>query len=217
MNLKRTLSAAVLSFALIMMPAFMACSPDENKTEIDTPDNPEGPEEPEPSPETCCYTLLTSARTDWEGDWIISYVDGNEIYALHSGDSEKGMGYAKKINGYTPSDEIPAEVGDKYKAVIKKDGEGYIINVAEIGYIGSSGDKKMIISKSNVAGDVDYRWTITFDKGFVNLKPVNQDKTLQYNVSASCFRFYTSGQKMLKMFMRSVSDGEIGGGNKPEP
>lgn len=124
MNLKRTLSAAVLSFALIMMPAFMACSPDDNKTEIDTPDNPEP--NPEPEPETLCYTLLTSTRTNWEGDWIISYVDGNEIYALHSGDSEKGMGYAKKINGYTPSDEIPAEVGDKYKAVIKKDGDGYI-------------------------------------------------------------------------------------------
>ena len=217
MNLKRTLSAAVLSFALITMPAFVACSPDDNKTEIETPDTPEPNPEPEPEPETLCYTLLTSTRTNWEGDWIISYIDGNEIYALHSGDSEKGMGYAQKINGYTPSDEIPAEIGDKYKAVIKKDGDGYIINVAEIGYIGSSGDKKMIISKSDVAGDVDYRWTITFDKGFVNLKPVNQDKTLQYNVSASCFRFYTSGQKMLKMFMRSVSDGEIGGGNKPEP
>lgn len=213
MNLKRTLSAA-LAFALLMTPAFVACSPDDNKTEIDTPDNPENPE---PEPETLCYTLLTSTRTNWEGDWIISYIDGDEIYALNSGDAEKGMCYAKKIDGYTPSSEIPTEIGDKYKAVFKKDGEGYIINIAGIGYIGSSGDKRIIFSKSDVAGNVDYRWTITFDNGFVNLKPVNQDKTLQYNVSASCFRFYTSGQKMLKMFMRSVSDGEIGGGNKPEP
>ena len=60
MNLKRTLSAAMLSFALIMMPAFVACSPDDNKTEIDTPDNPEPNPEPEPEPETLCYTLLTS-------------------------------------------------------------------------------------------------------------------------------------------------------------
>ncbi len=222
MNLKRTLSAA-LAFALLMTPAFVACSPDDNKTEIDTPDKPENPEpepspepEPEPKPETLCYTLLTSTRTNWEGDWIISYVDGDEIYALHSGDTEKGMCYARKIDGYTPSSEIPTEIGDKYKAVFKKDGEGYIINIVGIGYIGSSGDKKIIISKSDVAGNKDFRWTITFDNGFVNLKPVNQDKTLQYNVSASCFRFYTSGQKRLKLFMRSVSDGEIGGGNKPE-
>lgn len=216
MNLKRTLSAA-LAFALLMTPAFVACSPDDNKTEIDTPDNPEPNPEPEPEPETLCYTLLTSTRTNWEGDWIISYIDGDEIYALNSGDAEKGMCYAKKIDGYTPSSEIPTEIGDKYKAVFKKDGEGYIINIAGIGYIGSSGDKRIIFSKSDVDGNVDYRWTITFDKGFVDLKPVNQNKTLQYNVSASCFRFYTSGQKRLKLFMRSVSDGEIGGGNKPEP
>lgn len=54
------------------------------------------------------------------------------------------MGYAKKINGYTPSDEIPVETGDDYKAVIRKDGDAYVIKVNGIGYIGSSGDKKMI-------------------------------------------------------------------------
>lgn len=52
MNLKRTLSAAVLAFALTMMPAFVACSPDDNKTDIETPDKPENPDpEPEPEPE----------------------------------------------------------------------------------------------------------------------------------------------------------------------
>lgn len=52
MNLKRTLSAAVLAFALATMPAFVACSPDDNKTDIETPDKPENPDpEPEPEPE----------------------------------------------------------------------------------------------------------------------------------------------------------------------
>lgn len=50
MNLKRTLSAAVLAFALTMMPAFVACSPDDNKTDIETPDNPNKPENPDPEP-----------------------------------------------------------------------------------------------------------------------------------------------------------------------
>ena len=50
MNLKRTLSAAVLAFALTMMPAFVACSPDDNKTDIETPDKPDNPD-PEPEPE----------------------------------------------------------------------------------------------------------------------------------------------------------------------
>lgn len=51
MNLKRTLSATVLAFALTMMPAFVACSPDDNKTDIETPDNPNKPENPDPEPE----------------------------------------------------------------------------------------------------------------------------------------------------------------------
>ena len=51
MNLTRTLSAAVLAFALAMMPAFVACSPDDNKTDIETPDNPNKPENPDPEPE----------------------------------------------------------------------------------------------------------------------------------------------------------------------
>lgn len=51
MNLKRTLSAAALAFVLTMMPAFVACSPDDNKTDIETPDKPENPDpEPEPNP-----------------------------------------------------------------------------------------------------------------------------------------------------------------------
>lgn len=226
MKIKSRFVAAIVTFSLaLMMPlSFNSCSP-EDKPEVENPNVPEGPEtpdkpenpEPEPKPETYCYKLLTETRADWEGDWIIAYVDGNEIFALHSGDADRGMGYAKKINGYTPSDEIPVETGDDYKAVIRKDGDAYVIKVNGIGYIGSSGDKKMIFSESEVAGDQNFRWTVSFDGGYVDLKPVNQDKTLQYNVSAACFRFYTSGQKPLKMFMKSVSTGESGGGNKPDP
>lgn len=226
MKIKSRFVAAIVTFSLaLMMPlTFNSCSP-EDKPEVENPNVPEGPEtpdkpenpEPEPKPETYCYKLLTETRADWDGDWIIAYVDGNEIFALHSGDADRGMGYAKKINGYTPSDEIPVETGDDYKAVIRKDGDAYVIKVNGIGYIGSSGDKKMIFSESEVAGDQNFRWTVSFDGGYVDLKPVNQDKTLQYNVSAACFRFYTSGQKPLKMFMKSVSTGESGGGNKPGP
>lgn len=165
MKIKSRFVAAIVAFSLaLMMPlSFTSCSP-EDKPEMENPDEPnvpEGPEtpdkpenpEPEPKPETYCYKLLTETRADWEGDWIIAYVDGNEIFALHSGDADRGMGYAKKINGYTPSDEIPVETGDDYKAVIRKDGDAYVIKVNGIGYIGSSGDKKMIFSESEVAGE----------------------------------------------------------------
>lgn len=80
MNLKRTLSAAMLSFALIMMPAFVACSPDDNKTEIETPGNAEPNPEPEPKPGTT-------------GGWFelpyISDTDNNRI-----DDNDKTLYYA---------------------------------------------------------------------------------------------------------------------------
>lgn len=110
MKIKSRFVAAIVTFSLaLMMPlSFTSCS-QEDKPEVENPNVPEGPEtpdkpenpEPEPKPETYCYKLLTETRADWEGDWIIAYVDGNEIFALHSGDADRGMGYAKKINGYT--------------------------------------------------------------------------------------------------------------------
>ena len=88
MKIKSRFVATIVTFSLaLMMPlSFTSCSP-EDKPEVENPNVPEGPEtpdkpenpEPEPKPETYCYKLLTETRADWEGDWIIAYVDGNEI------------------------------------------------------------------------------------------------------------------------------------------
>lgn len=86
MNLKRTLSAAVLSFALLMTPAFVACSPDDNKTEIETPDNPENPEpNPEPEPEP----IKPGTTGGWFELPYISDTDKNGI-----DDNDKTLYYA---------------------------------------------------------------------------------------------------------------------------
>ncbi len=205
---------ATLSFA--MTPTFTACSPDDSKADIEEPDTPDTPDTPD-KPSTYYYSLVTESQASWDGDWIIAYVDGNDINAFHSMDSENGMGRASKIEGYTPADKIPAATGDSYKAVIKRNGSSYTINVTGVGYIGSSGSKKMV-SSSEEPSDKSYLWAITFDNGYVVLKPEDQSSCLQYNVSASCFRFYgANSQKQLKIFKRDVSDGEIGGGDKPEP
>ena len=105
MKIKSRFVAAIVTFSLaLMMPlSFTSCSP-EDKPEVENPNVPEGPEtpdkpenpEPEPKPETYCYKLLTETRADWEGDWIIAYVDGNEIFALHSGDADRGMGLCQE-------------------------------------------------------------------------------------------------------------------------
>ena len=94
MNLKRTLSAAVLAFALTMMPAFVACSPDDNKTDIETPDKPENPEpepnpEPGPNPEPSVTTgakwfELPAVNAKEEGTkYLVDAEDSDLYYAYH--------------------------------------------------------------------------------------------------------------------------------------
>ncbi len=204
---------------MAVMPVFLSsCDPEDNPGTENPDPEPEPTPDPDPEPETCYYTVVTENLADWKGDYIIAYVDNDEIYAFNKGDNSTGMGYATKIDGYKASDKIPAETGDKYKAVIIKDGDGYVINVTGAGYIGSSGSKKMVFSENVATGDAAYRWNISIDKGYVILSPENQSAmTLQYNVSATCFRFYSGGQKPLTIFKRDKSNGEIGGGDKPDP
>lgn len=221
MKLRSGISAVILSFALAIAPEFTACSPDDNNTDIEEPETPDKPDTPDtpdvPDKPATYYSLVTEPQASWDGDWIIAYVDGNDINAFHSMDSENGMGRASKIEDYTPADKIPAATGDSYKTVIKKNGGSYTIKVTNVGYIGSSGSKKMV-SSSVESSDKSYLWSITFDNGYVVLKPENQSNSLQYNVSAGCFRFYgANSQKQLKIFKRDVSDGETGGGDKPDP
>ena len=108
MNLKRTLSAAMLSFALIMMPAFVACSPDDNKTEIDTPDNPENPE-PEPEPSEPSVTTgakwfeLPAINSMRKGTrYLVDKENSDLYYAYHLCDGpEKYAHNGKRARNYT--------------------------------------------------------------------------------------------------------------------
>ena len=73
MKFRNGISAVILSSALAMMPAFTACSPDDNKTDIeepetpDTPDVPDTPDTPD-KPSTYYYSLVTESQTSWDGD-----------------------------------------------------------------------------------------------------------------------------------------------------
>lgn len=108
MNLKRTLSAAMLSIALIMMPAFVACSPDDNKTEIDTPDNPENPE-PEPEPSEPSVTTgakwfeLPAINSMRKGTrYLVDKENSDLYYAYHLCDGpEKYAHNGKRARNYT--------------------------------------------------------------------------------------------------------------------
>ena len=102
MNLKRTLSAA-LAFALLMTPAFVACSPDDNKTEIDTPDKPENPD-PEPSVTTGAkWFELPAINSIRKGTkYLVDKENSDLYYAYHLCDGpEKYAHNGKRARNYT--------------------------------------------------------------------------------------------------------------------
>lgn len=113
MNLKRTLSAAVLAFALTMMPAFVACSPDDNKTDIETPDKPENPApepepEPGPNPEPSVTTgakwfELPAVNAKKEGTkYLVDAENSDLYYAYHlCNGPEKYAHNGKRARNYT--------------------------------------------------------------------------------------------------------------------
>lgn len=105
MNLKRTLSAAVLAFALTMMPAFVACSPDDNKTDIETPDKPENPDpEPEPAVTTGAkWFELPAVNAKKEGTkYLVDAENSDLYYAYHlCAGPEKYAHNGKRARNYT--------------------------------------------------------------------------------------------------------------------
>lgn len=108
MNLKRTLSAAVLAFVLAIMPAFVACSPDDNKTDIETPDNPNKPENPDPEPEPAVTTgakwfELPAVNAKKEGTkYLVDAENSDLYYAYHlCNGPEKYAHNGKRARNYT--------------------------------------------------------------------------------------------------------------------
>lgn len=106
MNLKRTLSAAVVAFALTMMPAFVACSPDDNKkTDIETPDKPENPDpEPEPAVTTGAkWFELPAVNAKKEGTkYLVDAENSDLYYAYHlCNGPEKYAHNGKRARNYT--------------------------------------------------------------------------------------------------------------------
>ena len=105
MNLKRILSAAVLAFALTMMPAFVACSPDDNKTDIETPDKPENPApEPEPAVTTGAkWFELPAVNAKKEGTkYLVDAENSDLYYAYHlCNGPEKYAHNGKRARNYT--------------------------------------------------------------------------------------------------------------------
>jgi DNA/RNA endonuclease G (NUC1) len=136
---------------------------------------------------------------------------------LNSHDETKG--YGVDISSKLTAQGIHSEDGDQYKAVVEKSGNGYIINVAGIGYLGLENAKNSVNASSTAQSSDNYRWTFSYkDGGSVWVKNLAiSNYRLQWNASANIFRCYTGSQKELTLYRRGISTGGNGGGTTPTP
>lgn len=166
------------------------------------------------------YAKVDQTYDDWSGEYLVTYSSSSSIAVFNSFDgSDKGTSSVDLASKLT-SEGIPAEDGDPYKAVVKKVGDNYSINITGVGYIGleSSSNK---VNKSDVApssSDTKYLWKFSYYNGKVELANASfTSRYLLWNASASCFRCYTGSQKSLTLYKRTVSGNSVKPTPTPEP
>ena len=181
----------------------------------DTPAEPENPAEPEGP---VYYVKVNQDYSDWSGDYLITYTESSSIKVFDSwdpyGQSKTDLGSSLTANG------IPAEVADKYKAVVSKVGEYYSIYVTNVGYIGyTSTNNSLALSESAPAAGSKYLWDFSYMEGkdlWLQISH-NTGRRLQWNSSAPRFACYNGSQNEITLYRRTVSTGTLPPGQPDTP
>lgn len=154
-------------------------------------------ETPVPPVTTPVYEKVTSALTDWSGDYLIVYeggsvaFDGSLTELDKEGNTKSVVISDNKIEATTEMDAVSFTI-----AVI--DG-GYSIQSTSGSYIGWETKDRNGLKKSSTAS-VN---TISYESSTVTIKGVYG--SLKYNAASNQnrFRYYTSGQKAIALYKRS--------------
>ena len=215
MKLLRLLTILLAVVALSCKPEEL---PDGNNDKENTENgNNDGPDVPE-QPKESYYVKVDEDLSDWSGDYLITYTSRSEVLVLNSYGDTKG--YGTDISSKVTSQGIHSNDGDQYKATVSKVGDGYSVNVANIGYIGLETSANSL-SKTDTqpsSSDTKYLWKFSYKNGgSVWMTSVAHDgRRLQWNANenARCFRCYTGSQNELTFYRRGISTGgNTGGGN----
>ena len=179
---------------------------EEEEPGTDPDDKPDEP----PVEETYYYTQVTSELSDWTGEYLITYSDGERILVLDGFNDKYGTGDTDLASALT-ADGIPAEIGDRYKAVVSASGSGYSIYVSNIGYIGFSGTKNSLSQNTSDSPNQETDiWKISLSGG---LCPANDNGySLKWNPSAprfACYRESSTNCVSVTLYKRSADSGEI--------
>lgn len=153
------------------------------------------------------YVKVTSALTDWAGDYLIVY-EPDAIVLDSDGD-------AKTHASVTIEDgKIAYEEAKAYNIHVQKSGSGYTMQLGD-NYYGLDANKNTLNVDTEEPSTDYYRWTFAFSKGITKVYNLGYStRFLQYNAGSGQFRCYTSAQKDVTLFRLN---GEAGGGGSTPP
>ena len=192
-------------------------SEEEDNEKDPSVDEPTTPEQPTES----YYVKVAESYNDWSGDYLITYTSSSEIKVFDSfSGSDKGTSNFNLKSSLT-ADGIHSNIGDTYKAIVTKSGDGYTVYLTNVGYIGleSSANKVHKTTTAPSSSDTKYLWKFSYkDGGSVWMTNVAYDgRRLQWNASANCFRCYTGSENEITLYRRTISTGDNEGGTSPIP
>ncbi|MBR6933381.1 MAG: hypothetical protein IKH49_08780, partial [Bacteroidales bacterium] len=148
------------------------------------------------------YVKVTSAPTDWTGDYLIVY-EADKLVLDSDGDAKTHASVS------IDEDKISYETAKAYNIRIEKSGSGYSMKMGD-NYLGLNSGSKNALNTSTSEPTDGYRWTFQTTDGTIRAYNLGfSTRFLQYNAGSGQFRCYTSAQKEVAFFKL---DGEAGGG-----
>ena len=154
------------------------------------------------------YVKVTSAPTDWSGDYLIVYETGNVAF---NGGLTTLDATSNTISVTINNNEIEADATtNAAKFTIAKSGTAYTVKSASGYYIGRNSAKNGLDSNKTTA----YTNTITYTNGKVVIASSNQSTySLQYNKTSgqTRFRYFGSAQEAIALYKYTE-----GGSTEPE-
>ena len=154
------------------------------------------------------YVKVTSAPSDWSGDYLIVYEAGNVAF---NGELTTLDAVSNTVAVTISNGEIAAtDAINKAKFTIAKSGTAYTVKSASGYYIGRNSAKNGLDSNKTTA----YTNTITYTNGKVVIASSNKsDYSLQYNKTSgqTRFRYFGSAQEAIALYKYTE-----GGSTEPE-
>ncbi len=148
-----------------------------------------------------CYERVTSAQSDWAGDYLIAYDDETFADGRIGGTSTNGIGckdVSVDLSEYISNNQIPVANGDTYHVTLEAITEGgntFVLKTQDGKYNYQTSNNNGLASTDNKSTAANYPITVTFTSANDIKLALGGNATgavFRYN-SDGYFRFYKNG------------------------